>query len=105
MVPERSFPIQSNPQTVTAIDGAILDLDGTVYRGSTVIPGVPAGIISLERAGIPFTFVTNNATNAPATYEENLRAMDVPLGEGVLNSGAATAEHLTSTPTRPRSSG
>ncbi len=40
----------------------ILDLDGTLYRGQTPIPGAPEAVESLREAGIAVRFLTNNSS-------------------------------------------
>jgi HAD superfamily hydrolase (TIGR01450 family) len=39
--------------------GVILDLDGTICRGNTLIPGAREACAALEQAGHPLVFVTN----------------------------------------------
>ena len=39
--------------------GLLLDLDGTIYQGKSLIPGALEAIVILRRAGVPFRFITN----------------------------------------------
>ncbi|HYI15181.1 MAG TPA: HAD-IIA family hydrolase, partial [Thermomicrobiales bacterium] len=79
------------------IDGCILDMDGVLYRGNTIIPEVPAFIDTLNRAGIPYAMATNNSTNTPMQYVEKLAAMGIDVPENsVVTSGVATATFLKS---------
>lgn len=41
------------------IKGCLFDLDGTLYQAGEIIPGVLETLHELERAGIPYRFVTN----------------------------------------------
>ena len=43
------------------IPGALLlDLDGTIYQGKSLIPGSLDTLLALKKASIPFRFITNN---------------------------------------------
>lgn len=74
---------------------ALVDLDGTVYRGDRLLPGADDGIARLRAAGIAPVFLSNNATERPADYREKLAGfgIDVPL-DRVVNSAAIAAEFL-----------
>lgn len=75
--------------------GFILDLDGTLYRGNTVIPGAAEFVAGLRRAGIPALFLTNNSTTPPAAVARRLTGMGIPAAPAdVLGSAEATAAVL-----------
>lgn len=81
----------------SAIDGCILDMDGVLYRGNTIIPEVPRFIDALNRARIPYAMATNNSTNTPLQYVEKLAVMGIHVPEAsVVTSGVATATYLKS---------
>ncbi len=103
--PRRHAGGASGPRHRTSLvadDGAALpirlvalDLDGVVYRGAEVLPGVPQTIASLLEQGLLVRYVTNNATLRRADVAEKLRAMGVAAGrEQILTSGAAAAAWL-----------
>lgn len=72
-----------------------LDLDGVVYRGAEVLPGVPQAIESLLARGLLVCYVTNNATLRRSAVAEKLRAMGIAAdAEQILTSGAAAAAWL-----------
>ncbi len=50
----------------------MIDLDGTIYRGSEKIPAARRFIERLQKAQIPFLFLTNNTTKTPAAVVRNL---------------------------------
>lgn len=50
----------------------LIDLDGTIYKGTKQIEGAKAFIEELQRRKIPFLFVTNNAMRSPAAMAEFL---------------------------------
>lgn len=43
----------------------VCDLDGVVYRGQHVLPGVPEAIVRMRDHGARVLFVTNNSTRTP----------------------------------------
>jgi 4-nitrophenyl phosphatase len=80
------------------VEGAIFDLDGTVYLGDDPIPGAFEALESLRADGVRIGFVTNNATKSRADFAAKLAGMGFETDEElVVNSGFGTAEHLRST--------
>ena len=76
-------------------DGAILDVDGTVVRGETPLPGAAAGLDALASRGVSRLFVSNNPTKPPEAYAEKLRAAGVDAApEEILTAGASTVAYL-----------
>ena len=81
-----------------AIDGCVLDMDGVLYRGNTVIDGVPTFLDALDHAGIRYTMATNNSTNTPEQYVAKLAAMGITVAPAaIVTSGVATATYLRAT--------
>lgn len=75
--------------------GALVDLDGTIYRGESVIPGAPSAIDRLEDAGITPVFLSNNATKRAQTYWEKLDGFGIEVEPWqVLNSAVIAADYL-----------
>lgn len=74
---------------------AIVDLDGTVYRGGSLIEGADRGLRTLRDAGYQIRFVSNSPTASPAVYAEKLVGMGIDAAESqVISSGAVTTEIL-----------
>nr|WP_322353462.1 hypothetical protein [Escherichia coli] len=46
--------------------GYLIDLDGTMYKGTELIAEARDFVIALKEKGIPYLFVTNNSTKRPA---------------------------------------
>jgi len=67
--------VASDRPLVEAFDAAVLDLDGTLFRGTQVVPGAPEAVAALRRAGGRPAFVTNNASRPPGEVVEHLTAV------------------------------
>ncbi|MDT2604765.1 TIGR01457 family HAD-type hydrolase [Enterococcus dongliensis] len=52
--------------------GYLIDLDGTIYRGSEPIPAGRRFVEQLQARQIPFLFLTNNTTKTPGTVADRL---------------------------------
>ncbi|MCK2243865.1 MULTISPECIES: HAD-IIA family hydrolase [unclassified Crossiella] len=76
-----------------AHDALLLDLDGTVYRGGTAVPGAPEAIAEAKRRGRALRYVTNNASRAPEAVAQHLRELGFPadVREVSTSSQAAAA--------------
>lgn len=76
-------------------DGALVDMDGTLYRGATAIPGAAAAVDTLREAGVAVQFLTNNATRSPRQYVEKLASMGIgAAADDVVTAGVVTADYL-----------
>lgn len=73
----------------------LIDLDGTLYHGTRIIPGADQLINGLLEKKIPFLFVTNNSSRTPAAVAAHLQAMGIPAKEEeVCTSAIAAAEYI-----------
>lgn len=78
--------------------GFIFDMDGVLYRGHTVLPGVNDLFNALDLRGRKYVLATNNSTATAAEYVAKLAAMGVTVGEDViLTSAMATRDYLVQT--------
>ena len=59
-------------------DAYIFDLDGTIYLGNHLLPGVAATLGVLRERLIPVRFLSNNPTKDPQQYATKLAALGVP---------------------------
>ena len=74
----------------------IIDLDGTMYRGSTNINGAREFIDYLHSKNLPYMFLTNNATRTKKQAKEhmlNLGFKDIKE-EDFFTSAMATAQYI-----------
>lgn len=65
-----------------------LDMDGTIYRGSTLFPETLPFLALLKRFGMGYTFLTNNSSKSSRDYLERLKHIGI---------NAAPTELYTST--------
>ncbi|HEY4021761.1 MAG TPA: HAD-IIA family hydrolase [Pseudonocardiaceae bacterium] len=66
-------------------DAALLDLDGTVYRGSDVVDGAEEAVNAAHEHGVAVRFVTNNASRGPDVVAAQLTELGI----------AATADEVS----------
>jgi 4-nitrophenyl phosphatase len=81
---------------------AIFDMDGVLYRGSTVMPYAKETLERLRRAGWQVFFATNNSTATRDEYVQRLHSLG--LGgdaEHIVTSAYATAHYLERLDPRP----
>jgi 4-nitrophenyl phosphatase len=77
------------------VRGAVVDLDGTVYRGGTLLDGARETIEALRERGVDPLFVTNNPTRSPAEYARRLDDLGLSVApDRVVSAGSVTAEFL-----------
>jgi HAD superfamily hydrolase (TIGR01458 family) len=57
------------------IEGLLIDLDGTVYLGSQLIPGSADAIDRLRSIGVPFLFTTNTSRMSRSDIAASLGSM------------------------------
>ncbi|GAK14038.1 TIGR01457 family HAD-type hydrolase [Geomicrobium sp. JCM 19039] len=77
--------------------GFLLDLDGTIYRGNTVIPEARAFVQRLEAAGKKYMFLTNNSSKTTEEVVEKLQLMGVPAHpKTVYTSAMAMGDYVDS---------
>ncbi|EPD33602.1 HAD hydrolase-like protein [Propionimicrobium lymphophilum] len=59
-------------------DAYIFDMDGTIYLGDHLLPGVTRMIEELRRRDIPIRYLSNNPTKDPQLYLEKLERLGLP---------------------------
>lgn len=82
---------------LATIQAVLFDMDGVLYRGQQVMPGVHTLLAFLEAQGIRYACLTNNASMSPEQYEEKLGAMGIAIpAQLVLTSALVTGHYLRS---------
>ena len=73
----------------------VIDMDGVLYRGETILPHVHEFLGALDAAGVPYVMVTNNSTRTPQQYVDKLAGMGLSTtADRVVTSGMATRAWL-----------
>lgn len=89
------FNTQGAGERFGQIGTFLLDLDGTVYLGGTLLPGSPKFIRALNRLGKRFIFVTNNSSRHGRAYARKITDMGIHVSDdAVFTSGDATVHYL-----------
>jgi 4-nitrophenyl phosphatase len=76
-------------------NGYLIDLDGTMYRGTEKIHDAIDFVKGLYNKGIPYLFVTNNSSRTPGQVAKKLQSFDIPATEDqVFTTSQATANYI-----------
>jgi len=90
----------TNPQEnlLDKVDVFIFDCDGVIWRGDSLIDGIPETLAKLRAAGKRMFFVTNNSTKSRAGYKQKFDSLglDIPAEE-IFSSSFAAAAYLEQT--------
>lgn len=79
--------------------GFVFDMDGVIYLGSQLLPGVNDLLNTFRLRDIPFVLGTNNSTATQRTFVERLKDMGVHVEEAqIQTSTTVTRELLMSDP-------
>ncbi len=75
----------------------LIDMDGVLVRGSTLIPGADKFIDKLKTDGKEYLVLTNNPLRTPRDLAHRLQSigLDIPA-ERIFSSAQATARFLQS---------
>lgn len=78
------------------LDALLLDLDGVLYVGDSVVEGSEGAIQSLRKQDKKLCFLTNNSTQTRKAYQGKLSrlGLDVDKSE-IITSGYATALYIS----------
>ena len=76
--------------------GFICDMDGVIYRGSQLLPGVKEFVEWLHREGKQFLFLTNSSERSPKELRQKLQRMGLDVTEDhFYTSALATAQFIS----------
>jgi len=87
--------LKINAERLASIQCFLMDMDGTIYVGDHLLPGVQDWLSLLESRHIPYYFLTNNSSRSGVEYADKLKryGLDIPE-EGIFTSGEATAIYM-----------
>ena len=84
-----------NLEKLRARKGFICDMDGVIYLGSQLLPGVREFVSWLNENGKQFLFLTNSSERSPKELRQKLQRMGLDIGEEhFYTSALATAAFL-----------
>jgi 4-nitrophenyl phosphatase len=89
-------------QSLQQAKGFIFDMDGVLYLGSTLLPGVNDMFNALRLRDVPFLLATNNSTATPRSFLEKLKGLGVDVDiEQIQTSATTTREFIQDDPDIP----
>jgi 4-nitrophenyl phosphatase/phosphoglycolate phosphatase len=90
--------INPQPELLDQVDVFIFDCDGVIWKGDSLIDGIPETLEQLRNAGKKMYFVTNNSTKSRAGYKTKFDSLglDIPAEE-IFSSSFAAAAYLEKT--------
>ncbi len=82
-------------EKIRAKSGFIIDMDGVLYHGNRLLPGVNEFVDWLNSSGKQYLFLTNSSERTPKELHEKLKRLGVNAGEEhFYTSALATASFL-----------
>ncbi len=79
----------------TQVRHLVLDMDGTIYSGSTLFDCTLPFLDRLEGLGLGYTFITNNSSRGIQDYVDKLQRLGIPASrDQIYTSTDAVIEHL-----------
>ena len=77
--------------------GFICDMDGVIYHGNNILPGVKEFVSWLQEENKSFLFLTNSSERSPRELRQKLLRMGLDVGEEhFYTSALATAAFIKS---------
>ena len=77
--------------------GFIIDMDGVIYHGNRLLPGVNEFVSWMESSGKQYLFLTNASERTPRELHEKLKRLGIEVSEDhFYTSALATASFLAS---------
>ena len=73
------------------VDCVVLDCDGVIWQGDTLLPGAKESIELLRQQGKRLVFVTNNSNKSRAQYVHKFEQMGIHVEKGEVFSAAFAA--------------
>ena len=88
---------QKTKEMLRGIRHVALDMDGTIYMGSTLFPFTIPFLERLKQMGITYSFLTNNPSRSIDAYLQKLEHMGIHATEKeIYNTTIATIDYIRS---------
>lgn len=78
-------------EKLSRIKHLALDMDGTIYMGSTLFPYTLKFLSDMKEAGIGYSFLTNNPSRSVADYLKKLEGLGIQADEGNMYTTSLAA--------------
>ena len=84
-------------EKLSKIKRLALDMDGTIYLGSTLFPFTLDFLSSMKESGVGYSFLTNNPTRSVADYLKKLEKMGIVADEdNMYTTSLAAIDYIKS---------
>ena len=84
-------------ENIKSKTGFIIDMDGVIYHGNKLLPGVNEFLAWMENSGKKYLFLTNASERTPKELHEKLKRLGITVDvEHFYTSALATASFLAS---------
>lgn len=84
-------------ENIRSKKGFISDMDGVIYHGNKLLPGVPEFVQWLKDEGKKFLFLTNSSERTPKELREKMLRLGIDIEESAFYTSAlATSAFLAS---------
>ena len=88
--------MENNLNLLREKKGFICDMDGVIYHGNILLPGVKEFVDWLYRENKSFLFLTNSSERSPKELQQKLERMGLAVDEShFYTSALATASFLS----------
>lgn len=87
--------VRKDIEMIKGKNGYICDMDGVLYHGNRLLPGVAEFVSWLKNEGKRFCFLTNSSERSPRELREKLARLGIDVSQDVFYTSAlATAQFL-----------
>ncbi|KAG6548635.1 hypothetical protein Mapa_009789 [Marchantia paleacea] len=84
-------------QLISSVETFVFDCDGVIWKGDTLIDGIPETLDMLRSLGKKLIFVTNNSTKSRKQYGKKFESLGLDVSEEeIFSSSFAAAGYLKS---------
>jgi NagD protein len=88
--------MENDIENIKGKAGYIIDMDGVIYHGNRLLPGVTDFLAWLEASGKKYLFLTNSSERTPKELQEKMKRLGINVGEEhFYTSALATASFLS----------
>lgn len=101
---ERRGRVNLRAVQLDEIECFVLDMDGTINLGDTLIPGAKEYIECMQEKGTSFYFFTNNSSKAPLDYVKKLERLGFAdmTRDNIMTSGDVMIHYLKTHAKNPK---